>query len=233
MSTELTIQPQNQIATLLAGVIDKGVTKDNAEAMSKLCELYERMEAKSAERAFAAAFVELQKEMPVIIASSVIPNRGKYERFEDVMRQVGPLLQKNGFAVSFEQAADEKRITVKCHLMHIAGHSSVTPFSVRIGGRSDSETQADCKASTTAKRNSLLQALNIVIRQDIYQSDEADAMMEGGTLTKEQVSEFKALVYETGSDEARFLKFAGAPTYEEIAASRYEDLRQMLISKRK
>lgn len=227
------LQSSPSIAQLLQGVVERGVTAENTEALTKLCDLYERVEAKNAERAFNSAFVALQSEVPVIVASSVIPSRGKYERFEDVMEKVGPLLRKHGFAVSFEQRADDKRITVTCHLRHIEGHSQSTPFSVRLGGRADSETQADCKASTTAKRNALLQALNIVIRQDIYQSDEADAMIEGGSVTKEQAAELRLLCEETGSDIPRFLAFAGAPKFEEIASARYADLIEKLQSKLK
>lgn len=234
-SNQLATVPENQVALMLQGVIEKGITKDNAEAMSKLCELYERMEAKSAEKQFNAAFVALQSALPVIVASSIIPNRGKYERFEDICRVVNPLLQKNGFAVSFEQSADEKRITVVCHLRHIAGHSSQNAFSVRVGGRSDSETQADTKASTTAKRNSLLQALNIVIRQDIFQSDEADAATQdgGAVVTETQAADLRALCEEVKADKTKFLEYAGADKFEAIPASRLADLTEMLNRKRK
>jgi len=227
-----TTQPPS-IALMLQGVVEKGITAENAEALTTLCGLYERIEARNAERDFNAAFVSLQKQLPVIVATSVIPNRGKYEKYEDVWRVVGPLLQDNGFAVSFSQSADEKRITVTCHLRHIIGHSSQTSFSVRLGGRADSETQADCKASTTAKRNALLQALNIVIRQDIFQSDEADATMEGDTITASQAADLRALCEEVGADKPKFLAFAGAASFEEVSTSRLADLTDMLNRKRK
>jgi hypothetical protein len=225
-------RPQNQIAMMLQGVIEKGITKDNAEALSKLAELYEKMESKNAEREFNTAFVKLQSELPVIVASSVIPNRGRYERYEDVWRQVSPMLNANGFSVSYSQAADEKRITVTCKLSHISGYSQPTSFSVRLGGRADSETQADCKASTTAKRNALLQALNIVIRQDFYQSDEADSAMEGSFITASQAADLRALCEETKSDKRKFLEFAGAETFETIMSSRLTDITDTLNRKR-
>lgn len=233
MENQLATVPQNQVAMMLQGVIEKGITAENAEAMSKLCELYERMEAKSAEREFNAAFAKMQSELPTIVAETVIPNRGKYARFEDVMRQIQSILTENGFSVSFEQSADDKRITVKCLLRHTAGHSQATSFSVRLGGRADSDTQADCKASTTAKRNALLQALNIVIRQDIFQSDEADSAMEGAPITASQAADLRVLCEETGSDVTKFLAYAGAANFESIPSSRLDDLTVMLNRKRK
>ena len=235
MNTQLATtnpSPGPSIALLLQGVIQNGVTAENVQSLDKLCDLYERMESKNAEKEFNMAFVALQTEIPVIVASSVIKNRGKYERFEDVMRVVSPLLLKNGFAVSFNQSADDKRITVTCYLRHVSGHSSSTAFSVRIGGNSDSETQADCKASTTAKRNALLQALNIVIRQDIFQSDEADATIEGSDITASQAAELRLLCEEVGADKAKFLAFGGVKSFEEIQTSRLADLTEMLNRKR-
>lgn len=229
--TQLATQPTNQIAVMMQGVIEKGITAENAEAMSKLCELYERMEAKNAERAFIAAFAKMQSEIPVIIAKTEIKNRGKYEKFEDVMQVVSPILRANGFSESFSQTGDDKRITVKCHLSHIAGHSRENEFSVRMSNKSDTATQDDCKASTTAKRNALLQALNIIIRQDIFQSDEADSSIEGSPVTANQAADLRALCEETNSDKAKFLAHAGAESFETIMSSRYEDLAEKLNRK--
>lgn len=231
--TEAPPHPGANIGQMLQAVIEKGVTAENASVMTTLCELYERMEAKGAEREFNAAFVKLQGEIPVIAASSVIQNRGKYERFEDVMRVVFPLLQKNGFSVSFEQGADDKRITVTCNLRHSSGHSTKTPFSVRLGDRADSQVQADCKASTTAKRNALLQALNIVIRQDIFQSDESDPSLEGdgSFITAKQAADLRLRCEEIGADIPRFLTFAEGKTFETIPASRYDLVNNELIRK--
>lgn len=232
-SQPLAIAQGPSIALMLQGVIEKGITAENTQALTTLCDLYERVEAKNAEREFNACFVALKKQIPVIVATSVIPNRGKYERYEDIMRVVEPLLLMHGFSESYSQSADDKRITVTCHLSHIAGHSRSTSFSVRLGGRADSDTQADCKASTTAKRNALLLALGIVIRQDIYQSDEADSHNEGEKITQGQAAELRLLCEETGSDKERFLTFADAKTFEEIMSSRYADLAEKLLAKQR
>jgi hypothetical protein len=181
--------------------------KLNSEQLGVMKELL----AMDAERRFTTAFVALQKDLPTIVATSVIPNRGKYERFEDVMRVVGPLLVKHGFSVTFDQTnGADMRITVKCTLMHSGGHKISTPFTVRSGGRADSEIQADCKASTTAKRNAMLQCLNIVIRQDCLNSDE-DAGIEGAFITPEQASALHTRVVKCKADTEAFLKFCGSP----------------------
>ncbi len=217
-----TVQTPN-VAQMMSAIIERGVTSENVAALEKVIELYERMETRNAEKAFNAAFVALQAELPVIVAETIIPNRGKYQRFEDVMRDVGPLLVKHGFTVSFSMQAQDNRITETCQLKHIGGHSQANSFSVRVGGRADSETQADCKAATTAKRNALLNCLNIIIRQDAF-SGEEDPTQDGAPISWEHVAFLKEQVKETKADEAAFLKFAGVHDYHEIGTLRYDSL---------
>lgn len=230
-STLATVQPpEPSVALMLKSALDQGITKDNADALGKMMELYERMQDRDAERQFNAAFAKLQSELPPIVATSIIPNRGKYERFEDVMRQIQPTLTANGFAVSFSQGFTENRIVETCHLRHVAGHSQANSFGVRLGGRADSETQADCKAATTAKRNALLNALNIVIRQDVFQNED-DPHNDGETITQAEADELRDWVEETGSDKAKFLHFAQAAKFEDITTGRLEELRDFLRRK--
>ena len=225
-----TVAAQPTVADMLQTVIRAGVTTENVGALEKLCDLYERMEARNAEKDFAAAFVSLQSELPTIVASTQIPNRGKYERFEDVMKVVQPLLAKHGFTVAFAQDYKDNRIIVTCHLTHVGGHSRTNPYAVRVNGKADTETQADCKASTTAKRNSLLQSLNIVIRQDCL-SGEDDASLEGGAVTLEQAFELERRVKETNSNVNAFLKFAQAASFKDIPAGKYLILDDFLRQK--
>jgi hypothetical protein len=215
---------------ILRTVVSGGVTNDNVAVIEKMADLCERFEKRNAEKAFTSAFVALQSDLPTIVASSVIPNRGKYERYEDIMKVVNPLLQKHGFTVSFSMDYAETRIVVKCHLKHVEGHSETNSFAVRVGGRADSETQADCKAATTAKRNALLQALNIIIRQDALMSDD-DASNIGDCITFEDAVKLRERAEACGADLNAFLKFAGAKTFESIGRARYADCCQMLDRK--
>lgn len=223
--TLATVEPS--VAGMLGSFIERGVTSENVSAFAQLIELKERMDERAAEKAFNSAFVALQQALPVIVAKTEIPKRGKYEKFEDVMTVVGPLLQRNGFAVSFTQDNGENKITETCHLMHIEGHSRSNTFTVRVSKNADHETQADSKASTTAKRNALLNALNIVIRQDCLQ-DEDNQRNEGAPITQRQADELRELCDEAKSDRKKFLAYADAETFEEIMDSRLEELTALL-----
>ena len=208
----------------------KALDKESLGVMKELL-------AMDAQRKFNEAFVRLQSQLPVIVASTAIPKRGKYERFEDIMDKdgVGKILADNGFTVSFDQDFKDNRIIATCLLSHIGGHTRPNRYATRIGGKADSDTQADSKASTTAKRNALIQALNLTIRQDCLNSDE-DAGLEGDPdefVTKDQAAELERRVAETNSDRAAFLKFANSDKFATIQANRYSDLDGLLVRKEK
>lgn len=236
----LAVAPTPTPSDMLQAIVKGGITPENVTVFEKALDICYRMEQRNAEKAFAAAFVALQSEMPTIVAKTIIPNRGKYEKFEDVMEVVGPLLAKHGFSVCFSQDFKEARITVICNLMHIGGHRRENPYTTRVSGKADSETQADSKASTTAKRNSLLQALNIVIRQDFLQDEDDDPRNEGTLITPAQAEELQRRVIDTESNELAFLKLAGINAisgqpnlshYKAIMSNKYSMLDEMLQKK--
>ena len=207
------------VAHMLQSAIDKGVSADD---LGKLCTLYERMQAIDASKQFAQAFAALQNELPVVQATKAVPNkdgsvRYKFAPYNEIMRQIQPLLSKHGFSVRFSSTNGEGRVTMVCTLMHIGGHSIPTEFSARVGQGppGSSESQADGSAASYAQRGALCDALNISIRID------DDARLEGGRITPEQTKELERRVMETASDRDAFLRFAQAKSFEEIASSKY------------
>lgn len=222
------------VPEMLQAVIDRGVTSENAAALEKMVDLYERMQEKEAEKAFAVAFKALQSESSAIKAMRPVKCKDgtlkyKFAPYEDIMEQVKPLLEKHGFTVSFSTEFVEGRIVKICTLQHIGGHSRINKFAAKVGSGPPgcSETQADGAASTYAKRFALCDALNITIEKD------SDANVEGdGTkITKEQAASLRERAKATGSNEALFLTFAKAATYEDILASNYSKLDASLRKK--
>ena len=90
MSEQLQIIPaQSAVATRHEGALTieqvfQAVTSGDISP-EKVAVMKELL-AMSAERQFTTAFVALQSDVPVITAKTVIPNRGKYEKFEDIVR---------------------------------------------------------------------------------------------------------------------------------------------------
>lgn len=230
----LIVQPtaEPSVALMLQKVIEGGVTTENVSALEKLCDLYERMQAKSAEQQFNAAFSKLQSELPQIEATKPVPNRDgtvryKFAPFEEIMAKIQPFLTQHGFSVSFNSRFSEGRMTVVCILRHVSGHSQMNEFAVRIGQGppGSTETQADGAAKTYAKRGALCDCLNIAIDHD------DDARMVGKPIGKALAEELQARVKACGADEEAFLKFAGAANFESISDDRFDSLDAMLKRK--
>jgi hypothetical protein len=221
---ELAVGQGISIEAAFEAAVSKKLDKESLEVLKQLV-------AMSAEQKFNAAFVALQGDIPTITAKTVIQNRGKYEKFEDIMAVVGPILTRHGFTVSFSNDFREARVLETCHLS-FGGHTRSNTFAVRVG-RGDDDTQKDCKAATTAKRLALCNALNIVIKQDM-QTEENDVSLEGdpnAKVTPNQAFELERRTQETNSDIPAFLKYAKVTKFADIPARLYAELDRMLARK--
>lgn len=224
---------ENPIAAMLSKVIEGGVTSDNVAALDKLCGLYERMQAKSAEQEFNAAFSKLQSELPQVEATEAVPNRDgsvryKFAPFPKIMEKIQPFLTSHGFSVSFNSRFDNGRMIVVCTLRHISGHSQSNEFAVRIGQGPPgaTETQADGAAKTYAKRGALCDCLNIAVA-----AEDDDARIIGAPIGKALADDLKSRCCDADVNIESFLKFAGAVDFESIPEDRFDALDAMLIKK--
>ena len=225
----------NPIAAMLQTIIQGNITSDTAATMEKLTELYLKVEADNARKAFAAAKIQLQSEMPRVFASRVIPdNNGKtrsvFAAYEDIMEVVQPMLVKHGFSVSFTSRIDDsgkaERMCVLCKLSHCDGHSETNEFAVRVSKPPGaSEAQGDGSTHSYAKRYALCDALNITIDKD------NDARVEGDYITPDEARELEDRVIRCKSDVGKFLKFAMAESFATIRAERLKFLHDLLDQK--
>lgn len=226
------------VARLIQAVIEKAMTAESVGVVERLVALHERMDARAAERLFAAAFVALQSELSPVAASKAVPNndgsiRYKFAPFEDIMEHARPLLQKNGFTVTFSMSFSDGRIIQKCTLQHVGGHSRTNEFAARIGKGppGSSEAQGDGAASTYAKRFAFCNALNIVTDTD---TDGAlDAKAEGELISSDKIQFLTEQLKETGGSLPLLLKMAGVEKLEEIRNGSYPVLVRALQMKAK
>ena len=219
-------------------VLKDGVTVENMAVIERMMALRERQQDRDAEQQFARAFAAMQAETASFQATKIVPDktghvRYRFTPFEDIMREVRPLMEKHGFSVSFSTDFADGRIIQTCTLQHVAGYHRDYKSFVRAGAGpyGATETQADGAAMTYAKRYALCNALSIVIEHD---SDGVphDVKNEGGPITDEQAQTLREMVKDTGSDEVKFLAFCGAKTFETIGSGRYKEAFAALQRKR-
>lgn len=220
----------------MQAMIKNGVTSENVAAFTELVKLSEHMEDRKIQReaqsAFNASFVKVQKVIPSIKADKAVMKDDKvlyqYCSYEEIWKQVQPVLSENGFSVRYSQEEKDGKVTTTCHLMHEGGITVSNGYTVRSGKGAPgmNETKCDAAASTVSQREALCDALNILRR-----ARDNDANMESHPITKQQAESLRQRVMATGSDADLFLRFAKAATFEEISETMYATLDENLRRK--
>src|SRR5712692_11447269 len=130
-----TILPPDSPAAMLTAAIEKGI---DAQGIKTLAEVFERMQAKHAEREFNEALSAFQGECPVILKKKAIdfPTKGgglfrsRYAEMDTIIDDTRELRRKYGFSHSFDREVTDKQVRVVCILRHRGGHQTSTPFAV-------------------------------------------------------------------------------------------------------
>lgn len=228
---ELTLQEPSP-AQLMAAVIQGGVTKENVEALRELVALQRDMRAEEAKQEFSEALAALQAETGLIQAMTPVNKKDgtllyKYAKLEHIMAKVQPLLAKHGFSHSFDTVTgDEKTITAIFKLTHRSGHTVQNQYQSRVSkGLMTNEAQDDMGAKSYAKRGALCDGLGIVICSD------NDAQGLGDHISAEDAALLRERVEECGADKFKFLKLAGADSFETIPQGKLEILDAALKAK--
>lgn len=231
---QLSIQPQPSMN--LAAISERILS---GELTTEKLTMIKELVAMDAERQFNAAFIELQRVIPQIRATKPVHAKDgtlKYmvAPFEEIDEQLRPLALQFGFSYSFSEcpAAAPGRVAKRMTIFHVGGHSRTNDYSTRIGAGPPgcSESQADGSAHSYAKRGAMCDGFTIIVDRALEQDD---ARAVGPTITPAEAEQLRKRVKAIGANEAAFLKFAGAPTYEAIGEARMNDLLDMLERKEK
>lgn len=207
----------------------------DVDKMERLLAMQEKIIARNAEQAFAAAMSAAQAEMRPVAADANNPQtRSRYASYLAVDRALRPIYVKHGFALSFDTApgAVQDVLTVLCDVMHTSGHTR--RYSVPMpadgkgakGGDVMTKTHATAAAITYGQRYLLKMIFSIAVGEDDDGNDRT------GTVTEQQAERLQALVVEVGANIAKFLAWAGAESVSDIPAVKFDAAVKMLEAKR-
>lgn len=231
------------VALMLQSVIDKGITAENVSALEALVGLYDRMQAKDAEKQFNEAFVKMRGALPKISATKPVPNndgsvRYRYAPLEEIEALIRPVALAHGFTYSFSEGDSQPgKITKILTIYHVGGHSRSNPFSVRVSAPPKAtDSQADGSTHSYAKRGAFCDGFGVIVDHD------DDARMIGKPIGKALAEELRTRAIDTNSDEVALLKFAGVTMdlaveppslhhYEQISDERFDALDEILRRK--
>jgi len=170
-------EPTNFLAIIARAAADP---RTDVAKMQALLDMQRQIEDRDAMKAFNAAFVALQRDLPAIKRDGKIEIREKdaaggrsgkvqqstpYATFNNIMKVLKPLLERHGFTLSFatEPALDGARIMVRGFLDHIGGHqrSTAFPLPAETSG-SKNNVQGWGSSMSYGKRYCTIALLNIV-----------------------------------------------------------------------
>lgn len=214
--------PENPLAIIAAA---KDADPANLE---KLMELQERWENRQAQRSFSEALAAFQSECPIIQKTRKGHN-SLYASYDDIIREIRPLLQKHGLSVRFSTSQAESSLHVTCIVSHAAGHCEESTLTIPVdASMRANDSQKVGSANSYARRYAIMNALNIVV------SEEDDDGTAGCTVevTEKQADEIFELIQETGTDLDKFLDWAGCGSVNELPATKYKAAKQLLQAKR-
>ncbi len=181
----------------------------DADKMERLYELYERIDAKNAERVFNAAMTECQKEMRPVAADANNPQtKSKYASYHALDKALRPIYTKHGFAPSYDTEDSPKpdHIRVVCYLSHSAGHTRKYKIDMPADGKGAkggdvmTKTHATGAAASYGQRYLLKGMFNISIGDD--DDNGSDGYFCGsGTITEDKANQLLDLAKRAYPDD--------------------------------
>jgi hypothetical protein len=233
------IEPAEQGATTILQVIERAARdpSSNIEKMERLLAMHERIVLKQAEAAFNDAMSQAQAEMSRISADAENPQtHSRYASYGQLDKYLRPIYTRHGFSLSFDEGEAPKPDTIRmlCHVSHRAGHTRLyhrdMPVTVTgLQGKANmTPTHGNASAQSYAMRYLVKAIFNVAIGED-----DTDGNGPVECVNEDQVKTILAMLTETASDQARFLKYIKAKSIETIPASAYEGVIKIIEGKRR
>lgn len=227
---------QHDTSLILAGIaraaMDPAV---DVAKLERLLAIQEKLLADQRKTAYATAMARLQEKLPQITKAGVILNkdgttvRNHFAKLEDIDTQIRPICAEEGFSFSVDTEAGHGGTKYTLTISHRDGHSEARSIVLPLDAHpARSAAQNVGSTLSYARRYMLMMALNIVTR-DI----DNDGAGESEPITAEQASALRAGLAEAGGNEARFLNWIAAKSFEEIPVANYARAAKFIEDKKR
>lgn len=215
-------------ASAIVTMIERAARDPNVDIdkMERLLQMQERVMARTAEQDFNAAMTKAQSKMRAVATDSNNPQtRSRYASYAALDRAVRPIYTTEGFALSFGTAdgAPDQYIRVVCHVSHSGGYSRTYHVDMPADGKGAkggdvmTKTHAVGAGMSYGQRYLLKMIFNIAVGEDV----DGNEPVSKEPITDEQAAKITALITETKSNVAIFLKWIGAESISDIPAHKF------------
>lgn len=211
------------------------------EVLEKLMALQERWEGNQARKAFDDAMAAAKAEIPVIFKSRTVDftsakgrTHYRYEDLAEIAKTVNPILGKHGLSYRFRtSSAANEPVSVTCVVSHRLGYFEENTLT---GPRDDSGNKNSLQqvgsTLTYLQRMTLKAALGLAASAD-DDGAKADQTEDDGPIGEEQIKSIRALMAETKTEEAAFLKWLDVERVEDIAQSMMKRVNDSFAAKKR
>lgn len=218
---------------MLQIAVNKGADLDQ---LQKLMDLQERWEATQARKAFVEAMAAFKADPPKIIKDRHVrfdTQKGVTEYDHATIGQVcdavGKGLADHGISHDWDIEQEAEKIRVTCVLTHVQGHEKRVSMQAgpdASGGKN--MIQQIGSTTTYLQRYTLLAATGMApVEKDL----------DGGELSEpisaKQKETLVNLMKKVDADTAKFLKYLGVETLDELPAKAFNDAKTALEAKRR
>lgn len=215
-------------ASLMSAIIAAGSTPGvNVENVERMMAMYERLEAKKAERAFNDAMTDAQTEMRPVAADANNPQtKSKYATYHALDKALRPIYTKYGFSPSYDTDDSPKpdHIRVLCYLSHRSGHTRTYKVDMPCDGKGAkggdvmTKTHAAGAAMSYGQRYLLKGMFNITIGED---DDGNGASDQHGNISDDQAQTIRDLIARYDGDIEALCKYMGVEAVPDIQKKDY------------
>lgn len=197
--------------------MDPNIPLDRLEQMLAM---KERMDAKSAEKAFAAAFAAASANFPNIPMNGKGHNQMPYAKLKDIIACTRPILAAHGLILTWNvETSDKVRVTAK--LAHTDGHSQATSIVLPSDSSgSKNAVQAFGSTQTYGQRYTAQAILGLSLGEDA-EDDGRGAETRPNSISAEQYVALRNKAELAGVDEAKICLAAGVPDLHQFPAKDY------------
>lgn len=184
---------------------------------------------------FARALAQVQASVPRVRKNGRVELGGgkgyDFAKWEDMDRVLRPVLEREGFSLSFDMAERQGGgAVVTATVEHVGGHKRTASIPLPLdSGAGRNNLQAMGSTLSYAKRYLAEMLFNIV------REGQDDDGVTGGVeyIDAEQVKKISALLLDTQADLDGFLHFMGAPRVEGIRKQDFSKAMNALMAKKR
>jgi hypothetical protein len=202
----------------------------DADKIEKLLDIQIKMMDRQAKMDFNQALCRVQSGMPRITQRGTIKTKdgkvtSKYMLYEDIDTVIRPRLEAEGFSLMHTREDVNGKMVVTTALKHLSGHqeSVAIPLPYDQPNALKNAVQAAVSTFSYGKRVNVCSLLNLVAEGE----DDDGQKSQANTIDEGQAAEIKSWLerlFNQGLqvDMQKFLAYLGAPSVDDISASKYE-----------